>query len=239
MSHPFEHISHPGKRAFLVALSICGRRTVAEKSAGVARGLSYTSHWTEDQELQAGIATAMGMYAGVLEEEAFRRAMDGDREYQFTARGEPKRHPEECVCGHNARDHLKDVQTQERFTGPCAGTGPEGPCDCEAYLGAPYYLDKRSDTMLIFTMKGMMPEKYGDRVELRGALAGLDISRLPHHLISRLAAGENPLEVLSSAAGEAIAQLGPGVTVHEGTPPPDTSEPAPDDQDAGSESEEA
>ena len=60
--------------------------------------------------------------------------------------------------------------------------------------------------------KGAAPEKYRDRVELRGALANLNLEALPDHLIARLAAGENPLGVLASAAEEGyeLLRLAPG-----------------------------
>ena len=56
-----------------------------------------------------------------------------------------------------------------------------------------------SDVLLIFLLKGLRPEKYRDRVELRGAMANLDLSQLPDHLIERIAKGEHPLSVLASA----------------------------------------
>ncbi len=59
-----------------------------------------------------------------------------------------------------------------------------------------------SDTLLIFLMKGLMPERYGDRVEVGGTLANLDVSRLPDDLVERIAAGEHPLAVLASATSE-------------------------------------
>jgi len=58
---------------------------------------------------------------------------------------------------------------------------------------------KYSDVLLIFLLKGLRPEKYRERVELRGALANLDLSQLPDHLIERIAKGEHPLSVLASA----------------------------------------
>ena len=71
-----------------------------------------------------------------------------------------------------------------------------------------------SDTLLIFLMKGLMPERYGNRREFRGSLANLDISKLPDALVARIAAGEHPLAVLASAAPSVLE---PGETGH---PPP-------------------
>ena len=56
---------------------------------------------------------------------------------------------------------------------------------------------KYSDVLLMFLLKGIRPEKYGDRMEVRGAFANLDISKLPDALVHRLSQGENPLSVLA------------------------------------------
>ena len=54
-----------------------------------------------------------------------------------------------------------------------------------------------SDILLIFLLKALRPEKYRERVDVRGVLAHLDISRLPDELVARPAAGENPISVLA------------------------------------------
>ncbi len=54
-----------------------------------------------------------------------------------------------------------------------------------------------SDVLLIFLLKSLRPERYRERVDVRGVLAHLDVSRLPDELVSRLAAGENPITVLA------------------------------------------
>ncbi len=54
-----------------------------------------------------------------------------------------------------------------------------------------------SDTLLIFLLKGVLPDRYRERVDVRGVLAHLDVSRLPDELVARLAAGENPITVLA------------------------------------------
>ncbi len=59
-----------------------------------------------------------------------------------------------------------------------------------------------SDTLLIFLLKAMRPHKFKDRLEIRGALANLDFSQLPDHLLARIAQGEHPLTVLASAVEE-------------------------------------
>ena len=68
-----------------------------------------------------------------------------------------------------------------------------------------------SDVLLIFLLKGLRPEQYRERYEIKGTLANLDLRRLPDDLIARLAGGENPLTVLSPLlqAGE-LPALGRG-----------------------------
>ncbi len=58
-----------------------------------------------------------------------------------------------------------------------------------------------SDILAIFLLKGLRPDVYQERVgmEVRGALAHIDLSQLPDHLLARIAAGEHPLSVLASA----------------------------------------
>jgi hypothetical protein len=67
------------------------------------------------------------------------------------------------------------------------------------YQGEPGgYIREYSDLLLIFRAKGLMPDKYKDRVELRGGLSLIDYSRLRDDQLARIAAGEHPLAVLSS-----------------------------------------
>ena len=54
-----------------------------------------------------------------------------------------------------------------------------------------------SDVLLIFLLKSLRPERYRERVDVRGVLAHLDVSLLPDELVARLAAGENPVTVLA------------------------------------------
>ena len=82
-----------------------------------------------------------------------------------------------------------------------------------------------SDVLLIFLLKGLRPEKYKDRMELRGVLANLDLSQLPDHLIERIAKGEHPLSVLASAIeGEPKALPADQATNHPTTQPPPTND---------------
>ena len=65
-------------------------------------------------------------------------------------------------------------------------------------------------TLLIILLKGMRPERYAERVELKSALAHIDLTKLPDHLIERIANGEHPLAVLASAQPEHPALLSSG-----------------------------
>lgn len=222
---PFAHIQHPRKKAFLSALAISGQVGKAARAVGMPVQTLYTRQWKDDVAFQEGMELAFLMFRSRLEDEAVRRATEGEREYKFDRDGGSLRHPELCICDHHAAQHGKDAQTQVRRAGRCLDVD----CDCEAFQGAPYFIDKRSDTMLIFTMKGMLPEKYGDRMELRGALAGLEMSKLPNWAVARIAAGEHPLAVLASGPpaliGSPVTEL-PAEIV-------DATEPAPLGDDAG------
>ncbi|MEE9296311.1 MAG: hypothetical protein V3W34_15300 [Phycisphaerae bacterium] len=68
------------------------------------------------------------------------------------------------------------------------------------YKGKPGgYVREYSDILAIFLLKGLRPERYQERIEVKGTLAHLDLNRLPDHLLQRIADGEHPLAVLASA----------------------------------------
>ena len=46
-----------------------------------------------------------------------------------------------------------------------------------------------SDTLLIFLLKGAAPEKYRERLEVRGALGKIDFGRMIDEQLARIAAG--------------------------------------------------
>ncbi len=69
---------------------------------------------------------------------------------------------------------------------------------------------KYSDVLAIFLLKGLRPDRYKDRVEMRGAIANLDLNQLPDEAIERIARGEHIMSVLASMvprAGEAVPGL--------------------------------
>ena len=63
-----------------------------------------------------------------------------------------------------------------------------------------------SDVLLIFLLKGAYPEKYADRMELKGALAQIDLKPLPDDALRRIANGEHPNAVIAGLAQDALAQ---------------------------------
>ncbi len=63
-----------------------------------------------------------------------------------------------------------------------------------------------SDTLLIFKLKGELPQKYADRVQLSGGLATLNLDALPDELLERIARGEHPMAVLASAVERGISR---------------------------------
>lgn len=145
------------KKAFLSAFRECGNVRRACEAAGVGRSSHY--RWRDnDPAYREAYELAREDAADVLEEEAYRRAVEGYEEpvgwYRGKAGGVVRRY---------------------------------------------------SDTLLIFQLKGLRPQKYADRVQLKGSLANLDLTQLPDHLLARIAAGEHPMSVLASA--EPVAAL--------------------------------
>lgn len=152
------------------------------------------------------------MAADVLVNEATRRAVEGVKSFKFDKEGIPLRHPEECECGHHLRSHpklqvggdslaLKDSEPVRPPVDSLANGCIE--CDCSQFLGAPYFEHSYGDTLLIFLTKGALPERYRDRMEVRGLLANLDLNLLPNALVDRIANGEHVEAVLAAGASEA------------------------------------
>ncbi len=61
-----------------------------------------------------------------------------------------------------------------------------------------------SDVLLIFLLKSLRPERYRERVDLRGSLAHIDLNLLPDELLARIAAGEDIRSVLANVAVVAL-----------------------------------
>ena len=200
--HPFEEIHDAKMRAFLVAYAECGVKHRAAEAAGISPSLIYTRRWRDHMPFQEAMVRAYGMAAEQLEEAARARAVDGVRSYQFDRDGNPLRHPELCECGHGLDHHPRVEGTgARRCEHPdCV----EEDHACPAFLGVPYYEHSYSDTLLKFLLTGAKPDLHRTRtVEFRGLLAKIDMARLPDQLVDRIASGDNPLEVLATAAAEA------------------------------------
>jgi transposase-like protein len=79
------------------------------------------------------------------------------------------------------------------------------------YQGKPGAMVREySDLLTIFLLKGLRPEKYQERVQMRGALANLDMNLLPDEAIDRIANGEHVMSVLASMVPRA-AEAVPGL----------------------------
>ncbi len=102
--------------------------------------------------------------------------------------------PEYRTAFDQAKEDATDVLEAEAFRR--AVEGVEEPTGW--YMGEPGgTVRKYSDVLLIFLLKGLRPDRYRERVDVRGVLAHLDVSQLPDDLVARLASGENPITVLA------------------------------------------
>jgi hypothetical protein len=114
-----------------------------------------------------------------------------------------------------ARDMAAQVLEDEAFRR--AFEGVEEPVGW--HQGKPgAYVRRYSDNLLMFTLKGLYPEKYRERLELRGSLANLDLTQLPDDALARLARGEHPLTVLGSLSEDVRRKL---LTSGEAEPEPE------------------
>jgi len=201
----FQHVKNLRKRAFLVAFAATGKVGAACAIAGSCISITRTPGWLNDKEFQAAYEIARAMAGDMIEDEAKRRAVDGVRNYKFGRDGSVLRHPDLCVCGHASVGHLEreaPAEWMEVKQGPWEGRHRGacgvGECTCAGYLGTPYYEHSYSDFLMGLMLKGHVPDRYADRMELRGALANLDLARMPDWVIARIAAGEHPMAVLAS-----------------------------------------
>lgn len=115
------------RRAFLAALRQTGKVCDAAAAAGVDRTLVYRIR-NRNLKFAKAWDDALEEAAGMLEDEAVRRARDGVIKYKFTSKGEPVLHP---------------------------------------VTGEPYYELDYSDTLLMFLLKGIYPDKYRDRANVQ------------------------------------------------------------------------
>ena len=98
-----------------------------------------------------------------------------------------------------AIDVLEDEATRRAVEGCEEPTG--------WYMGKPGgYVRRYSDTLLIFRLKGELPAKYAERVQMSGGLATLNMEALPDELLERIARGEHPMSVLASAVERGMSR---------------------------------
>lgn len=71
------------------------------------------------------------------------------------------------------------------------------------------YVREYSDVLLMFLLKGARPDKYKDRMEIRGGLATIDFARLSDEQLLRIRNGEHPLVVIGAGSPQA-APTAPG-----------------------------
>jgi len=152
--HPFLKVTHPKKRAYLIAQSSTPVRTIACKIAGI----SSRSIWNWNTKAKAALALnpndeeakawleavecAKQLSIEAAEDEAWTRAVHGWKEPVFGAISEPVNIPR--ADGNGTR-----LVWAHR-------TGVVGE------------ITKKSDTMLIFMLKGAKPETYRERFEHSG-----------------------------------------------------------------------
>lgn len=209
----FEHIVQPERRALLVALAELG--IVKDACAAVGVKPQHVAIWNRDPVFAEAYRLALELGSDALIREARRRATEGVREYKFAPTGEPLRHPTECTCGHGVDDHRRefigtvgrDIVAEKTARGKRTPMGQNvvtylqcGLCSCDAFFGRPYYEDKRSDLLLMFTIKGVR-EEYKDAGKVQVGVFNVDaefMRRLPDEVVERIARGEPLHQVLAT-----------------------------------------
>ena len=132
------------EKAFLASLAELGNVRLACEAAEIDRRTAYNRR-EADPEFAAVWDAALDQAADLLEEEARRRAYEGVRRYKFD-RGRPIMVPVVGDDGLVVRDKDGNLEL------------------------VPYVEHEYSDTLLIFLLKGIRPEKYRERgaMELTG-----------------------------------------------------------------------
>lgn len=138
--------------AFLAAYRLTGSITLAAKAAKVERGLHY--RWLEEEAYQFAFESAKEEAAQGLEDEAIRRAHFGVAEpLVYQGQFQFKLRPAKDADGNPVMSGTKRVM--------------------EPY-GAPLTVQKYSDALMMFLLRGLRPEKYRERIstELSGPAGG-------------------------------------------------------------------
>ncbi len=130
---------------------------------------------------QTGNKSRAAAMAGIVKQTLYTRQWREDAQFQ-AALERAKVMAAEAFEDEVARRALEGV---ERLTG--------------WYRGAPGGVARDySDNLLMFALKALLPDKYGNRVAARGSIAEIDYKKLPDHLLQRISDGEHPLSVLAS-----------------------------------------
>ena len=134
---PLNRNQHVKRKLFLEAFVKCGTVAGAAEIAGVERTTHYL--WMADPEYAKRFDDATEQAADMLEQEAHRRSRDGLLRMKFH-QGQPIIDPRTLPSG-----DLFD---------------PRYP------LGKPYFEHEYSDTLLIFLLKGLRPEKFRENLDI-------------------------------------------------------------------------
>lgn len=126
-------------RGFLASLCDLGNVRLASEAVSIERKTAYRLR-EADPDFATAWDAALDQAADLLEEEARRRAYDGVRRLKFD-RGKPIMVPVIGDDGLMVRDKDGNVEM------------------------VPYIEHEYSDTLLIFLLKGIRPEKYRERVD--------------------------------------------------------------------------
>ena len=236
-------LEDPRQVAYLCALVVsCGHQGRACEAAGISRWVPWrwrTGHAGRPPSAMylEALRVAEDLAAQRLQDVAIERATVGLRSYKFDKEGKPLRHPRRCECTHDRAEHVK-ARSADGVTlwGPCAGAE----CSCEAFEGAPYHESVLSDKLIQFLLRGSMPDRYAERVQVSGSLKTINwdaLSATPagQAAIARMARGEHPYSVLASAAEEGGRLLASGAVL--GGPGTEDETSASEGNEGGEESE--
>ncbi len=168
--------------AFLAAFAQTGNITEAAAAVQMDREDHY--RWMRgDETYPPRYEVAEQIAADYLEQEARRRAVEGLREYKF--------HQGQPIIDPRTRKPLLD-DTGKPVINPETKQ--------VIYEGEPYFEHKYSDTLLIFLMKGAMPDKYRERREVTGADGGP--VKLEHGMTQELSVEEASRQYLEYIQGD-------------------------------------
>lgn len=141
-----QRLKRDKKTAFLELFARCGNVTRASDEIGLDRGRHYA--WLrKDEEYRAKFAEAEQRAARNLEDEAYERAITGARR--------PVLH-----------DGKQVMLPEKRIVTVIGEDGVSRETETEVLV--PLFEYQKSDTLLIFLLKGLKPDRYRDQVAVMG-----------------------------------------------------------------------